>query len=213
NGGVGLGVAGGQPQKSRARGPPPPRAAPLTKFWPGRWEYPAAPSCGPGAGDIARGAAASASHTEYLDIQLLFPPASRVGVQRNFRREVSHIATASVNAARGNRSTMRSPCSASPRSIRKTYICTTGVKGRGSATRAKSRKGAVVLALALWSGLAILQPAHGQTAASDYPQRAVTFLCPFPAGGGTDILTRMLAQELQEKLARAVIVDNRPGAG
>jgi len=74
-------------------------------------------------------------------------------------------------------------------------------------------KRALVLALALWSGLAILQPAHGQTAASDYPQRAVTFLCPFPAGGGTDILTRMLAQELQEKLARAVIVDNRPGAG
>src|SRR5262249_1833749 len=99
------------------------------------------------------------------------------------------------------------------RSIRKTYICTTGVKGRGSATRAKSMKRALVLALALWSGLAILQPAHGQTAASDYPQRAVTFLCPFPAGGGTDILTRMRGRERQEKLARAVIVDNRPGAG
>ena len=48
---------------------------------------------------------------------------------------------------------------------------------------------------------------------ADYPQRAVTFLCPFPAGGGTDILTRLLAQELQEKLKRPVIVENRPGAG
>jgi tripartite-type tricarboxylate transporter receptor subunit TctC len=38
-------------------------------------------------------------------------------------------------------------------------------------------------------------------------------VCPFPAGGGTDILTRMLAQELQEKLKRPVIVENRPGAG
>src|SRR5262245_64998926 len=74
-------------------------------------------------------------------------------------------------------------------------------------------KRAFVLVLALSSGLLAVQTARGQTAAADYPQRTVTFLCPFPAGGGTDILTRMLAQELQEKLARAVIVDNRPGAG
>ena len=74
-------------------------------------------------------------------------------------------------------------------------------------------KRALALALTLWCGAAIIPPARGQTAGSDYPQRAVAFLCPFPAGGGTDILTRMLAQELQEKLARPVIVDNRPGAG
>jgi tripartite-type tricarboxylate transporter receptor subunit TctC len=55
--------------------------------------------------------------------------------------------------------------------------------------------------------------AHAQTPADDYPQRTVTFVCPFPAGGGTDILTRMLAQELQEKLKRPVIVENRTGAG
>lgn len=47
----------------------------------------------------------------------------------------------------------------------------------------------------------------------DYPQRNLTFLCPFPAGGGTDILTRMLAQELQDRLKKPVIVENRPGAG
>jgi tripartite-type tricarboxylate transporter receptor subunit TctC len=74
-------------------------------------------------------------------------------------------------------------------------------------------KRAFVLVLALSSGLLAVQTARGQTAAADYPQRTVTFLCPFPAGGGTDILTRMLAQELQEKLARTIIVDNRPGAG
>jgi tripartite-type tricarboxylate transporter receptor subunit TctC len=49
--------------------------------------------------------------------------------------------------------------------------------------------------------------------ADDYPSRNVTFVCPFPAGGGTDILTRILAQELQDKLKRPVIVENRPGAG
>lgn len=46
----------------------------------------------------------------------------------------------------------------------------------------------------------------------EYPSRNITFLCPFPAGGGTDILTRMLASELQDKLKRPVIVENRPGA-
>ena len=47
----------------------------------------------------------------------------------------------------------------------------------------------------------------------DYPNRTVTFLCPFPAGGGTDILVRLLAAELQDKLKRSVIVDNRVGGG
>ena len=61
------------------------------------------------------------------------------------------------------------------------------------------------LSLLLWTG-----PLQAQ--ADDYPSRNITFLCPFPAGGGTDILTRMLASELQEKLKRPVIVENRPGA-
>lgn len=51
------------------------------------------------------------------------------------------------------------------------------------------------------------------TLAQDYPTRTITFICPFPAGGGTDILTRMLAQELQDKLKQTVIVENRVGAG
>jgi tripartite-type tricarboxylate transporter receptor subunit TctC len=49
--------------------------------------------------------------------------------------------------------------------------------------------------------------------ADDYPTRLVTFVCPFPGGGGTDILTRMLAQELQDKLKQTVIVENRVGGG
>src|SRR6185295_8361148 len=52
-------------------------------------------------------------------------------------------------------------------------------------------------------------PGHAQ----EYPTRTVTFICPFPAGGGTDILTRMLAQELQDKLKGTVIVENSVGAG
>ena len=65
----------------------------------------------------------------------------------------------------------------------------------------------VLLALALASAVASRAPAD------DYQRHTVTFICPFPAGGGTDILTRMLAAELQEKLKQPVIVENRTGAG
>jgi tripartite-type tricarboxylate transporter receptor subunit TctC len=70
---------------------------------------------------------------------------------------------------------------------------------------------AVALAVAFILGFAASNAA-AQTA-EDYPQRNVTFICPFPAGGGTDILTRILAAELQDKLKRTIIVENRPGGG
>src|SRR5262245_6760287 len=70
-------------------------------------------------------------------------------------------------------------------------------------------------AAALGISLVVLLGAANSALAQsdDYPQRNLTFMCPFPAGGGTDILTRLLAQELQDKFKRPVIVENRPGAG
>jgi tripartite-type tricarboxylate transporter receptor subunit TctC len=67
-------------------------------------------------------------------------------------------------------------------------------------------------AIALLLGLIVAAGTDRAQAQDDYPSRNITFLCPFPAGGGTDILTRLLAQELQEKLGKPVIVDNRVGA-
>jgi tripartite-type tricarboxylate transporter receptor subunit TctC len=61
--------------------------------------------------------------------------------------------------------------------------------------------------------LALAAVVASRAVADDYPQHTVTFICPFPAGGGTDILTRMLAAELQEKLKQPFIVENRTGAG
>src|SRR6187397_2942643 len=68
-----------------------------------------------------------------------------------------------------------------------------------------------VLAFLFGLALAVSGAARAQT--DDYPSRTITFICPFPAGGGTDILVRLLAAELQDKLKRPVIVDNRVGAG
>jgi tripartite-type tricarboxylate transporter receptor subunit TctC len=72
---------------------------------------------------------------------------------------------------------------------------------------------AVTLGLLLGFAALTLATLGARAGADDYPQHTVTFICPFPAGGGTDILTRMLAQELQEKLKQSFIVENRTGAG
>lgn len=50
-------------------------------------------------------------------------------------------------------------------------------------------------------------------AQTDYPQRSITLICPFAAGGSTDILARILAEGLQETLKRTVVVENQGGAG
>jgi tripartite-type tricarboxylate transporter receptor subunit TctC len=50
-------------------------------------------------------------------------------------------------------------------------------------------------------------------AQSDYPNRPIRLIIGFPAGGSTDIVGRVVAQKLSERLGQAVIVENKGGAG
>jgi tripartite-type tricarboxylate transporter receptor subunit TctC len=52
-----------------------------------------------------------------------------------------------------------------------------------------------------------------QTAASDYPNRTVTMVVPFPAGGGTDAIARLMTQKLANRWGKNFVVENRVGAG
>jgi len=49
--------------------------------------------------------------------------------------------------------------------------------------------------------------------AQNYPSRPIRFILPFPPGGSTDILGRIVGQNLSERLGQPVVADNRPGLG
>jgi len=55
-------------------------------------------------------------------------------------------------------------------------------------------------------------PARGAEA-QDYPARPVTFVVPFAAGGVTSLFARLLGQQLEQRLGRPFVVENRPGGG
>jgi tripartite-type tricarboxylate transporter receptor subunit TctC len=67
--------------------------------------------------------------------------------------------------------------------------------------------------LSLAAAAAISPLAAARANAEAYPERPVRVLVGFPAGGGADILTRIITDWLQTRLGQPFIVENRPGAG
>jgi tripartite-type tricarboxylate transporter receptor subunit TctC len=52
-----------------------------------------------------------------------------------------------------------------------------------------------------------------QVRADEFPNRPITFVVPFPPGGGIDVVLRAMAPKLQERLGKPVVVENRAGGG
>jgi tripartite-type tricarboxylate transporter receptor subunit TctC len=72
---------------------------------------------------------------------------------------------------------------------------------------------AITFAAALTAlGALSAAPAHALDDASNYPSRPIHIIVPFPAGGPTDILCRIIGQEMTASWGQGVVIENRPGA-
>ncbi|MBL0419377.1 tripartite tricarboxylate transporter substrate binding protein [Ramlibacter sp. AW1] len=76
--------------------------------------------------------------------------------------------------------------------------------------RRRALLGSALAGIALGGSLGVAQPAFAQAAA--YPNKPIRFIVPYPPGGGTDIVARMLAQKMSQSMGQQVIVENKPGA-
>ena len=67
----------------------------------------------------------------------------------------------------------------------------------------------LALTIAFAAMLAGATPALAQT----YPSKPIRIVVPYPAGGGIDILSRLVGQRLAQKFGQSVVIENKPGAG
>jgi tripartite-type tricarboxylate transporter receptor subunit TctC len=72
----------------------------------------------------------------------------------------------------------------------------------------RARIGSLLLAAALLVAAAV-QPVR----ADDWPAQPIHIIVPFGPGGGSDLITRILAEAMGERLGKPVVVENKPGAG
>jgi len=63
------------------------------------------------------------------------------------------------------------------------------------------------------ASLAALGGRPAFAALTDYPSRPVRWIVPYTAGGATDVLSRLICQQLSERLGQSFVVENKPGAG
>lgn len=71
----------------------------------------------------------------------------------------------------------------------------------------------LILATALITMLALGLSASPSPAASDFPQKDITLIVPWAAGGGTDLVARQIAALMEKETGKTVVVINKPGGG
>src|SRR3954469_12701999 len=79
-----------------------------------------------------------------------------------------------------------------------------GLRLRATTRRRKVMRALFVLVLALWTTVASAQA---------FPSKPIRMIVPFPAGGTTDIVARLVGQRMQETMGQPILVENKGGAG
>src|SRR5207237_9155899 len=74
------------------------------------------------------------------------------------------------------------------------------------------RKRTAILATTLFAASTVLAALASPTQAQPYPTRPITIVVPFAAGGGNDILARLLGQHMGRALGQQFVIENRGGA-
>jgi tripartite-type tricarboxylate transporter receptor subunit TctC len=74
-----------------------------------------------------------------------------------------------------------------------------------------TRLRALPLAIALCATLAAILP--GSAAAQAYPTKPITLICPYPPGGATDAISRIIQEQMSQSLGQQVVIENVGGAG
>jgi tripartite-type tricarboxylate transporter receptor subunit TctC len=72
------------------------------------------------------------------------------------------------------------------------------------------RKWTAVAAIVAFGALMGMQD---RAAAADYPTRPITLIVPYPAGGGNDVIARLVAAKMSVTLGQPIVIENRGGAG
>src|SRR5262249_10101252 len=88
-------------------------------------------------------------------------------------------------------------------------------RGRARGTRAAALMQVFIQALRRCALAALLASAAATQCAraQGYPARPVTLVVPFAPGGGTEVLARLLAQRLEQRLGKPIVIENKPGGG
>jgi tripartite-type tricarboxylate transporter receptor subunit TctC len=68
-----------------------------------------------------------------------------------------------------------------------------------------------VLIAALLAG--VISAAPRRATAADYPSRPIMLIVPYPAGGGNDVIARLVAAKMSARLGQPIVIENRGGAG